>query len=317
MITLLEQIITSLDKGHFTIGIFLDFSKAFDTVNHQILLTKLESYGIRGIANSWISSYLTGRQQFTTFNGITSSTSNITCGVPQGSILGPFLFLIYINDLGTISNKISTIMFADDSNVFSSGSDLKNIESLLNSELPLLIDWLRANRLSLNIDKTHVMVFGPPRKLNQTHVDIQIEGRPLNIVKSTKFLGLIFDSGLTWKDHIHHLTTKIAKSIGILSLAKQTLTQKSLIQLYYAFVFPYLTYCTIIWGKNHDLTIWPVFRLQKISLGIIGNIPRRTRSKPFCKKNNLLLFPDIYTFSVATFMFNYSNSLLPPSFNNL
>ena len=130
-------------------------------------------------------------------------------------------------------------------------------------------------------------------------------------------LGLILDSGLTWKEHISHLTKKIAKSIGILSLAKQTLTQKSLIQLYYSFVFPYLTYCTIIWGKNHDSTIWPVYRLQKISFRIIGNIPRRTSSKPFCIKNKLLLFPDIYTFSVGTFMYNFTHSLLPPTFNNL
>ena len=317
MITLLEQIITSLDKGHFTIGIFLDFSKAFDTVNHQILLQKLECYGIRGIANTWVASYLSDRQQFTTYNGKKSPISNITCGVPQGSILGPILFLIYINDLGTISNKISTIMFADDSNVFSSGPNLKDIESLMNAEIPILVDWLRANRLSLNIDKTHVMVFGPPRKTLSATVDIKIEGRTLDLVKSTKFLGLILDSGLTWKQHILHLSKKIAKAIGIISLAKQTLSQKSLIQLYYSFVYPHLTYCTIIWGKSYNSTIWPVYRLQKIALRIIGNLPRRDSSKIFCKEFKLLRFPEIYILSISTFMYNYTNSLLPPTLNDL
>ena len=138
-------------------------------MNHQILLQKLECYGIRGTANTWIASYLTDRKQYTCYNGKSSSTTNISCGVPQGSILGPILFLLYINDLGTISNKISTIMFADDSNVFSSGPNPKDIETLLNNEIPLLIDWLRANRLSLNVDKTHIMIFGPnPPKKNLT-----------------------------------------------------------------------------------------------------------------------------------------------------
>jgi hypothetical protein len=187
----------------------------------------------------------------------------------------------------------------------------------MNSEIPLLIDWLRANRLSLNVGKTHIMIFGPPRKLNSHDVNIQIEGRTLEIVKSTKFLGLILDSGLTWKEHIQHLSKKVAKAIGIISLAKQTLTQTSLIQLYYAFVYPYLTYCTIIWGKNFESTIWPIFRLQKISLRIIGNTRRRDSTKPLCKKFNLFRFPDIYTLSVCTFMYNYTNSLLPPTFNHL
>jgi hypothetical protein len=154
----------------------------------------------------------------------------------------------------------------------------------------------------------------PPRKLNSHDINIQIEGWTLEIVKTTKFLGLILDSGLSWKNHIQHITTKIAKSIGILSLAKQTLTQKSLIQLYYAFVFPY---CTVIWGKNHDSTIWPIFRLQKNSLRIIGNIPRRQSLKPFCKTQKLLRFPDIYTYSVCIFMYYYTNSLLPDTFKNL
>jgi hypothetical protein len=125
-----------------------------------------------------------------------------------GSILGPILFLIYINDLGTISNKTSTIIFADDSNIFASGPNLKNIESLLNTEIPHLIDWLRANRLSLNVDKTHTMIFGPNRKTNTSKINIHIEGRTLDIVNSTKFLGIILDSGLNWKGHILHLAKK-------------------------------------------------------------------------------------------------------------
>jgi hypothetical protein len=120
----MEKIIKALEIGHFTIGIFLDFSKAFDTVNHQILLEKLNCYGIRGVANQWIKSYLSDRQQYTCYNGKNSSISNIKCGVPQGSILGPILFLLYINDLGTFTDKLTTIMSADDSNLFSTGTNL-------------------------------------------------------------------------------------------------------------------------------------------------------------------------------------------------
>ena len=139
----------------------------------------------------------------------------------------------------------------------------------------------------------------------------------LEVVKSTKFLGLILDSGLTWKNHIHLLSTKIAKSIGIISLARQTLTRKSLIQLYYSFIFTYLSYCTVIWGKNFDSTLWPILRLQKISLRIIGNIPRRGTTATLCKNHKILKLPEIYTLSVSIFMYNYKNSLLPESFNNL
>ena len=318
IITLLKQIISYLDKGYFTIGIYLDFSKAFDTVNHQILLNKLECYGIRGLANKWITSYLADRQQLTIYNnGKHSNISQIKCGVPQGSILGPILFLIYINDLGTISNKISTIMFADDSNIFASEPNLKNIETVLNSEIPVLIDWLRANRLSLNVDKRHTMIFGPTRKSKPHKANIQIEGRTLDIVNSTKFLGVILDSSLNWKNHILQLTKKIAKSIGIISLARPTVNQKTLIQLYYSFIFPYLTYCTIIWGKSANTSIWPVYRLQKITIRLIGNIPRRYSSKAFCKQQQILRFPKIYVHSVSIFMFKFMNSLLPTTFNKL
>jgi ribonuclease P/MRP protein subunit RPP40 len=278
MISLMENIINSLERGHFTIGLFLDFSKAFDTVNHKILISKLNHYGIRGIANKWITSYLTGREQYTSYNGANSQTKTIKCGVPQGSILGPILFLIYINDLGTFSDKLATIMFADDSNLFSGGNDLTQPAKSVNDEIPQLITWLRANRLFLNISKTHFMIFGPKKKNLPKEIDMIIDGKKIDHVKSTKFLGIILDTNITWKDHIMHLTKKIARSVGILSIAKKILNIKSLIQLYFSFVYPYITYCILIWGNSPAPTLWPIFKLQKMSFRIINNLRRQDSS---------------------------------------
>ena len=201
---LMDKLINSIENGDHVIGVYLDFSKAFDTVDHTILLNKLNHYGIRGAALNWFQSYLLNRKQFVTYNGSKSCTKELKCGVPQGSILGPLLFLIYINDLAGICKHIMPIFFADDSNLFVNGTDLKVMESQLNDDLCSVSTWLKVNKLSLNIDKTQFMMFSR-KKYKNHNVDLKIEGQSIDKVHHTKFLGIIIDDNLNWKNHVNYI----------------------------------------------------------------------------------------------------------------
>ena len=150
---LVDKITAALDKKEYFMGIFIDLSKAFDTVNHSILLSKLKHYGIRGVALKWFGDYLDNRKQYVELKGIKSERLSISCGVPQGSILGPLLFLLYINDLPNVSKCLSFIMYADDTNVFMSSNCIRSLESIMNDEINKLVKWMRINRLSLNVKK--------------------------------------------------------------------------------------------------------------------------------------------------------------------
>ena len=156
---LINHIATAVDDHLHTLGIFLDLSKAFDTIDHEILLSKLSHYGIRGKALEWFRSYLTGRKQFVSLNGTNSNFKNITCGVPQGSLLGPLLFILYINDFQNSSNLLSFILFADDTSVFFSHKNPNTLVDTVNTELSRIHEWICCNKLSLNVLKTHGMFF--------------------------------------------------------------------------------------------------------------------------------------------------------------
>ena len=186
-------------------GVFINLQKVFDTVDHKILLSKINHYGIKGIPYEWFKSYLTNRQQFTTVNNKQSELSSIEFGIPQGSILGPLLFLIYINDLSKAIIFSSVHHFADDTNILYVSSSLKNVNKKLNHALSNLVQWLRANKILLNVSKTEIVIFKSHSKQITKHLNFCLNGQKIIPKNHTKYLGIITDKHLTFTDYMAQL----------------------------------------------------------------------------------------------------------------
>ena len=229
---------------------------------------KLHFYGIRGIAHEWFKSYLSNRTQYVDYNGTKSSYLKVMCGVPQWSILGPILFLLYINDLPNASNILHFILFADDTNAFATDKDLSVLNHIINIELIKLNDWFTANKLSVNTVKSCFILFGhKSKKYDSSLINLSMNGTVLSQVKHTKFLGVLIDENLSWSEHINLVTNKISKSVGIICKLKHILPASVLHTLYNSLVLPYLNYCTLIWASNKSYKLNKILLIQKRLFG--------------------------------------------------
>ena len=309
LLDLVDKLTKSIENNEITIGIFIDLAKAFDTVNHHILLAKLYHYGVRGIAHNWFESYLDNRSQYVYVNNVKSDSLSVTCGVPQGSILGPLLFLLYINDLNAISKLLTLIMFADDTNIFINGNKLDDITSLLNTELEKINCWFCANLLSLNTKKTNYILFGYK---NMPDVEILINNQKISRVNHTKFLGVIIQNNLKWHAHVQLIQNKISKTLGIMNKVKSILSSSHLRLLYQSLIEPFLNYGCIIWATPDKSTLLEVLhKLQKRAARTIVFAKYKEHSKPIFYKFRILTIYDLCLTQILHFVYKSLNLLLP------
>ena len=313
---LFEKIYDNLDNKQHTLAIYLDFRKAFDTVNHTILLKKLSSVGIRGVAHNWFSSYLKDRQHRVKINGTKSDLRTVNIGVPQGSILGPILFLIYINDLPLINNIMKTILYADDTTLLFTGNNITDLTNVANNKLEDVYNWLTRNRLSLNLDKTYACVYTNLIKITEINKEISYTDRTNTKMKldpiilnenpikfqcnnPVKYLGVRIDTSITFSKHIAYISTKISKTIGIFYKLRNIVPEKALIDLYHSLIYPYLIYCNILWGKASDSHLNQLFLLQKRLVRIITNSEFLAHTDPLFYHTKILKIKDVYTYLIA------------------
>ena len=279
-------------------GVFVDYSKAFDCIDHQILLRKLSHYGFNDSAVQLIENYLCSRTIQTEINGIISSEKFISCGVPQGSILGPLLFLIYVNDIKLLN--LNAYLFADDTNIFFSAESNQDLERVVSDGMLKFARWSDANKLTLNLKKTHYMIFNN----NNTDFNVTIKNMRVLSVNQTKFLGTIISDDLKWHKHTKYICKKMMKFIHVFNNLKRFLSIKQLLLVFRMYVIPIYNYACEVYSNTTIKNIASIQTIQNTLLKLILSMPFRTSTLTIHRKTEILLLKNYFMYRKFMFMYD-------------
>ena len=310
-----DNILNNFDKKIHTASIFLDLSKGFDCVDHNILLRKLKHYGIRGIAFNFFKSYLTNRRQQTLVNGVLSDFLTVLCGVPQGSVLGPILFLLYTNDLANAS-QFSINLFADDTCLSLCNHNLHELQIQCNMEAAKIDEWFTANKLTTNSKKASNFILSDYTGNNSPNFSIKMGNVLLKRVKSVKYLGVMLDENITWSEQIEYLSTKLSRSAGIFSKLRYYINKDILIRAYHALFNSHLQYGILCWGATNISNLNRLQVLQNRAIRNISKAPRYYRLANYYLNYRILKVHDLYDLEISKFMHGHYNKYLPSCFDS-
>ena len=318
LVKLVDDWLNHIDKGDIVGAIFFDLKKAFDVVNHNILLKKLAAYKINISSLNWFTSYLNNRKQCIVSDNIHSATEYITSGVPQGSVLGPILFILFINDLPLYIENANTDMFADDTTVHAANKRLENLNIDLQESAYSFDKWCKLNNMYINANKTSTMILGSKYKTNTSDaIHISIENDMLASTEHQKLLGIYLDQNLTYDKEVDEICKSVSKRITLLKLLSKYVDQNSLKIYYQSYILPLFDYGCMVWGKTKKSNIDRLIKLQKRAARIILKADIMTSSKHMFTVLNWLPFDKRVDYHTCIMVYKALNKQTPEYISQL